>query len=259
MLSLRINCILSRTAVAVAALMVPAHLASAAPVNYSGAAIIVAEAPPTNDNGFLTDFLNEVPAIGDEITFSATFDPDTIIDDPLVGPGAVAGVEFYLGGITDISFTIGTTTLSLTPNIADRQSSLLVTTGDTDQLGVPFFRDGYALTLGTPVSDDPRWSVNLFFTGAAGGQPNLDPLAALPNPDDFEFVGFSFFSFRGPNAVGQLFDTFSALIPADNGGPIDPPPPPPPPTPVSEPGSLALLLGGLAVGAAARKRRTIIL
>lgn len=237
------------------ALILPAQIASAAPILYEGTATVVPGAVD-NANGFLTDFLAAVPMAGDQVSFSATFDADTLFQDTNVPPGTIQDVEFYRGGITEISFTIGATTLSATPNIGFGETSLIVTTADTDQLGIPGFKDGYAITVGSPLNDDPRWGVNLFFSNANGGLDNLDPLTALPNPDDFEFVGFGFRSFRGAAVPGQLFDGFGALLddledvtdPGNGGGGN-------PPVTVSEPGSIALLFGGLAIGAFVRRRK----
>lgn len=248
---------ISATALAACALSFSLNSAQADPIIYNGTGTILPPIAPEvfNQNGFLGDFFpGDVPEVGDTVSFRAVFDPDSVIPDPDATNTAELG--FYLGGITEISFTVGNTTLNAirSPDPAARESAIIVTTADTDQLGIPGFRDGYAITAGTPLSIDPRWGVNLFFTGAFGGLTSLDALTELPDPDDFEFVGFGFRSFRGTlfDGFGAFLDTLTIEDPnagGGGGGPIDPP------ITVSEPGTLALMLGGLAVGATVRRRR----
>lgn len=246
---------ISTAALAACALSLSLNSAQADPIIYNGTGTILPPIAPAvfNQNGFLGDFFpGDVPEVGDAVSFRAVFDPDSVIPDP--GATNTAELAFFLGGITEISFTVGNTTLNAirSPYPAARESAIIVTTADDDQLLIPGFRDGYAITAGSPLTNDPRWGVNLFFTGAFGGLTSLDQLTELPNPDDFQFVGFGFRSFRGSifDGFGAFLDTLEVEDPNNGGGgPVNPP------TTVSEPGTLAFMLGGLAVGATIRRRR----
>lgn len=177
---------------------------NAQPQKFQGSATIVGS---DNSHGQLTDFLSGVPNAGDTLTFSLTYDPDTLGAFVSGGPG----IGFYAGGLTDVSFTLNGVTLSADTTPAN-QSSVLVTTLQTPGvLGIPGFFDGYGLTGGSARdANGNRWAVNFFFYDFDGANqlPNLDAPTTIPSLSDFAFVGLGFRSFDR----NDEFDGFGSLL-----------------------------------------------
>ena len=212
-------------------------VAAAAPSTFSGSARIIS--PLVTGNNTLTDFLVTAPAVGDVVTYSATYDPATL----LAGFPAFPAVKFFANGITHFNMTLNGVTLTVDPALSvdpfpgDQEASLLATTSPTDVLGVPGFRQGYLFTAGnTTDANGKRWAVNVFFTG--GNLANTDAPSAFPDPAQFQFVGLGFRSFNRAGA----FDGFGALLI-------------PTTTAVPGPAAVVLLVPGLAMLLARRSRR----
>lgn len=205
--------------------------ALADPINYTGTATLLPD-PVNNPDNKLELFFADIPMPGDQVSFDATFDPSTIA--LLVeGIGATGETTQYSGGLTSIEFTIGTTTLSTTVSPGDvNRAGIFATTADpipadpgAGELGIPFFKDGYSITIGSP-ENQPRWSANLFFFDALSDLPSADAPSTLPSISDFTFAGFglrvfnddTFTSDTSPASFGALLDTLAIVDPNSGGG-----------------------------------------
>ncbi len=184
-------------------LLAPLSSSHAVPVQFAGQATVGALQAT---NGFLADFLGTQPTVGDTLTFSITFDTDSIGPQQLLGPE----IASYMGGVTASSFTLNGVTLQTAPG---DPASILVTTLDTPGvLGIPGFADGYALTAGGAADGQGRrWAINFFFFGAQGGLADLAAPTTLPDIAGFQAVGLGFRSFR-PTGDTETFDGFGAPL-----------------------------------------------
>lgn len=180
---------------------------SAAPSTFSGSARIIS--PLVTGNNTLTDFLITAPAVNDVVTFSATYDPATL----LAGFPVTPQTTYFANGITHFNMTLNGVTLMVDPTLsvnaspADQQAALIVTNSPIDVLGIVGFHQGYAFTAGNIAdANGKHWAVNLFFTG--GNLANTNAPSAFPDPTQFQFAGLGFRSFDR----AQNFDGFGALL-----------------------------------------------
>jgi hypothetical protein len=200
----------------------------AVPVTFTGQAEI---SSLQSTFGLLDDFLGVAPSAGDVLSFSVTYDFDTVgVSQPTGAPETV----IYSGGLTAVSILLNGVTLSANTT-GPGLSSVIVSTHDMEVLGIPGFFDGYGLTGGSATNaNGERWAANFFFY--YGGLTSLDAPTTIPDFSQFQFVGLGFRSFD----TNQNFDGFGALV-QDLGQ-------------VPEPSAVVFLLAAAAGLLGARKR-----